>query len=106
MQIQINTDRNIDGDEDAIALLEGIVRSELDRFAEQITRVEVHLRDENSNKKGGSDDLRCMMEARLGGLQPLAVTHNAGTMEEATNGAAGKMKRSLESALGKLNERK
>jgi hypothetical protein len=106
MQIQINTDRNIHGHEDATLLLEAIVRSELDRWAEQITRVEVHLRDENSNKKGGSDDLRCMMEARLAGMQPLAVTHNAATKEEATSGAAGKMKRSLESALGKLNERK
>jgi ribosome-associated translation inhibitor RaiA len=105
MQIQINTDRNIEGDEATMQLVEGVVSSALDRFSEQITRVEVHFRDENSNKKGGIDDLRCMMEARLSGLQPIAVTHNAPTLEEAADGAAGKMKRSLESTLGRLNQR-
>jgi hypothetical protein len=104
MQVQINTDRNIDGNEATMELVEAIVRSELDRFRERITRVEVHLRDENSSQKGGSDDLRCTMEARVAGLQPLAVTHDAGTMEDAATGAAGKMKRSLESTLGRLAE--
>jgi hypothetical protein len=104
MQVQVNTDRNIDGGEDVVALVAAIVRGELDRFAEQITRVEVHLRDENSNKKGGSDDVRCMMEARLAGLQPLAVTHDAATLEEAASGAAAKMKRQVDSTLGRMSE--
>ncbi len=105
MQIQVNTDRNIEGDEAMTRLVEGVVHGALDRFSEQITRIELHFRDENSNKKGGSDVIRCLMEARLAGLQPVAVSHNAATMEEAADGAAGKMQRSLESTLGKLNQR-
>ncbi|CAN5647755.1 hypothetical protein BH23DEI1_BH23DEI1_24310 [soil metagenome] len=105
MQIQVNTDRNIEGNEAMTQFVESVVESALDRFSAQITRVEVHLSDQNSNKKGGGDDIRCMMEARLAGLQPIAVTHSAATMEEAADGAAGKMQRSLESTLGRLNER-
>lgn len=106
MQVQVNTDRNVDGNERLVELVESMVQSELARFAEQITRVEVHVRDENSDKKGGIDDLRCMMEARLSGLQPIAVTHTAPTVEEAVDGAAGKLKRSLESTMGRLNDRR
>lgn len=36
-----------------------------------ISRVEVHLSDEDG-KKGGQNDKRCMMEARLDGRQPAA----------------------------------
>jgi tetrahydromethanopterin S-methyltransferase subunit A len=105
MQVQVNTDRNITGDAAAIDLVEAMVRDALDRFSAKITRVEVHLSDQNSNKKGGSDDLRCAMEARVAGLQPIAVTHSAASMEEAANGAAGKLKRSLESTFGRLDQR-
>jgi ribosome-associated translation inhibitor RaiA len=105
MHIQFNTDRNIEGDEAMTHLVESVVHGTLDRFSEQITRVEIHVSDENSNKKGGSDVIRCLMEARLGGMQPVAVTHNAGTVVEAVDGAAGKMQRSLESTLGRLNQR-
>lgn len=86
-------------------LVESVVHGSLDRFSEQITRVEIHVRDDNSDKKGGNDDIRCLMEVRLGGLQPVAVSHNGAAVEEAVDGAAGKMQRSLESTLGRLNQR-
>ena len=41
-------------------------RTRCERFSAHITRVEVHLGDENAGKRG-SDDKRCMMEARLEG---------------------------------------
>ena len=105
MQIQFNSDRNIEGDEAMTRFVESVVHGALDRFSEQITRVEIHVRDENSDKKGGNDDIRCLMEARLAGLQPVAVSHNAASLEEAVDGSAGKMQRSLESTLGRLNQR-
>lgn len=64
MQIQINTDRHIEGHEAMVAQVRGVVKSALSRHEDLITRVEVHLSDENSNKKGGNDDIRCMMEAQ------------------------------------------
>ena len=101
MQIQINTDNHINGRERLASEAEAAVQSALENFAAQITRVEVHLSDENSHK-GGEHDKRCAMEARLEGRRPVAVTHEADTITQAIRGAAGKLERSLESTLGKL----
>jgi ribosome-associated translation inhibitor RaiA len=103
MQIQINTDSHIEGREELLRTVETEVEGTLGRFARQITRVEVHLNDENSHK-GGTNDKRCMMEARLAGMQPIAVTHHAATIEEAVDGAAGKLARTLDRTLGKLRD--
>lgn len=104
MQIQVNTDDNVEGQELA-RRIEGKVSASLSRFSGQITRVEVHLSDENAGKSGGMDK-RCLMEARPTGHQPLAVSHQAATLEEAFSGAAKKLQRSLESTLGRLGNRK
>ena len=106
MQIQINTDRNIEGREALAARVSGVVESTLSRFSNHITRVEVHLSDENSDKKGGNDHMRCLMEARLEGRQPVAVTHQAATLDQAVDGAADKLIRLIESTLGRLRDHK
>ena len=105
MKIQINTDSNIAGDDQLRREVETLLRDALGRFSEKITRVEVHLSDENSDKKPGVDDMRCLLEARLAGLQPIAVSHEAATVEEAVDGAAEKLKHSLDSTLGRLGSR-
>jgi ribosome-associated translation inhibitor RaiA len=105
MLIQINTDDNIDHSDGLMEGIEATVRDVLDRFADQLTRVEIHLSDENSDKKGGSTDMRCLLEARLAGFQPVAVTEEAATVEQAVEGAVRKMRRSLDSTLGKRRER-
>jgi len=104
MQIQINTDRNIDGHEAHATQVSSVVESALNRFSDHITRVEVHLSDENSKKKDGNDDMRCMMEARLEGRQPIAVTHQATTVDQAVDGAADKLTKLIESTLGRLRD--
>jgi len=104
MKIQINTDSNIAGNDQLRREVETLLRGALDRFSEKITRVEVHLSDENSDKKSGVDDMRCLLEARLAGLQPIAVSHEAATLQ-AVDGAAEKLKRSLDSTLGRLGDR-
>jgi ribosome-associated translation inhibitor RaiA len=103
MQIQINTDHNIEGNEGLAAQISGQVEIALRRISSHITRVEVHLSDENSGKNG-QNDKRCMMEARLEGRQPVAVTHQAATLKQAVDGAAGKLTRSIESTLGRLHD--
>ena len=104
MQIQINTDRNIEGGENLAAQIRAVVESALSRFSDRITRVELHLSDENSNKKGGSDDIRCLMEARLEGRKPVAVTHQAATVDQAVEGAADKLTSLINSTLGRLHD--
>ncbi|MBC8087387.1 MAG: HPF/RaiA family ribosome-associated protein [Phycisphaerae bacterium] len=101
MQIQVNTDHNIPGHEALVTEVEASVLSSLQRFGKQITRVEVHLTDENGNK-GGADDKRCVLEARLEGHQPLVVTHQAETLKQAYVGAAHKMKTALTTTVEKL----
>ena len=105
MKIQVNTDHNIHGHEATIEQVKATVESTLGHLAEHITRVEVHLSDENA-KNGGSTDKRCMMEARLEKHQPIAVTEEASTLDEAVEGAAHKLKRLLDHTLGRLSEHK
>jgi hypothetical protein len=45
----------------------------------------VHLGDENGHKRGGNDK-RCMMDARLDGRPPIAVTQQAPPLDQAVDG--------------------
>jgi len=47
-----------------------------------------------------------VMEARLEGRQPVAVTHHAPTVDQAVDGAAAKLARLIESTLGRLRDQK
>jgi ribosome-associated translation inhibitor RaiA len=105
MQVQINTDRNVEGHEALDSQVSGAVESALSRISDHITRVEVHLTDENSHKSS-QNDKRCVMEARLQGRQPIAVTHQAAILDQAVDGAADKLTRLIESILGRLRDQK
>ena len=99
MLIQINTDKNIEGGEGLIAHFTETLNNTLDRFDEQITRLEVHLSDENGKKEVG-DDKKCVLEARIKGLNPIAVTSHAATLHQAVKAASEKLISSLEKAIG------
>ncbi len=100
MQIQINTDHHIEGHEALAAHVRGVVEDALKRFDEHVTRVEVHLSDENANKSG-KHDKRCVIEARLRGRPPVAVTQHAENLHQAVDGASDKVVRLIESTLGR-----
>ncbi|MGH8178914.1 MAG: HPF/RaiA family ribosome-associated protein [Steroidobacter sp.] len=104
MQIQVNTDNHVHGSENLIGRVQEMVEGAVSHFSERITRIEVHLSDENS-AKGGADDKRCMLEARLGGLEPIAVTHQAESLQLAIDGAAEKLEKAIGHTVGRLNER-
>lgn len=101
MQVQITTDNNVNSGEELRAQVTATVEATLARFAPQLTRVEVHLGDENSHKKG-ENDKRCVIEARLAGHQPVAVTHHAATLDDAIDGAADRLERLLDHTIGRL----
>lgn len=105
MHIQVNTDDNIEGRQALTEQVEASIRNGLSRFAHQITRVEVHLSDQNA-QKGGSADLRCLLEVRPNGQEPVAVAHQGGTLLEASAGAVQKMQRRMQSRLGKQGNAK
>ena len=103
MKIQINTDNHISGSQQKSEPIIDSINDSLERFSEQITRIEVHLSDENSKKKG-QNDIKCLLEARLKGLDPVAVTEKADSIDEAVEGAIDKMISLLDSKLGKLKK--
>lgn len=101
MLIQFNTDNNIHGHDSLASRYISKLENSFDRFSERITRIEVYLSDNNSHKQG-SNDKRCVLEARLNGLDPIAVTHQAENLDLAVKGASDKLKSALESTLGRL----
>lgn len=105
MQIQVNTDNNVDGRDALIRQIEIEVEAAVGRFGSHLSRVEVHLGDENAGKAGAADK-RCMIEARPNGQQPVAVTHHAATLNEACVGAVQKLESLLESKFGRLLDHK
>jgi len=103
--IQIHSDNQIPSDNDRDTRLEEQVRQRLARFEERITDVEIHVSDING-PRGGAADLRCTLEARVNGIQPVAVADQGSSVDRAVLGAAKKAVRALDHQLGKLTDRK
>jgi ribosome-associated translation inhibitor RaiA len=101
MKIQFNTDKSINGDERSQDHFTTLIAEGLKRFDSHITRIEVHLSDENG-KKEGVNNMLCLVEARMEGRQPIAVTCHADTVELAVNGAIDKIKASLDTIIGRM----
>ena len=101
MQIQFNTDKTINGDERHQDYFTSQISEELKKYQSQITRIEVHISDENGEKEG-ENDIRCLLEARLEGRQPIAVSNQADTIEQSVSGAIDKLKASLKTILGRM----
>jgi ribosomal subunit interface protein len=103
MQIQINTDSTIEQHEPLTRHVESVVKEGLSRFSEHITRVEVHL-SETNDRKSSSGDHRCLMEARMEGHPPIAASDHAASLHQTIHGAAEKLKRSIDSTLGRIKD--
>ncbi len=104
MFVQVHTDNHIKGSDDLTRRVEDEVITALERFDDQVVTVEVHLADVNGQKHG--IDKRCLMEARLAGLQPIAATHMGETLDEAIEGAAEKLERAIANVVDKLEHHK
>ncbi|MEI6680962.1 MAG: HPF/RaiA family ribosome-associated protein [Mariniphaga sp.] len=100
MQIQIHTDHHIEGHEALVTWATGEIKNALRHHSANITRVEAHLGDGDGHKSGGNDK-RCVMEARVQGHSPLAVTEHAVTLYLSVTGAAQKLDRMIEGVLGR-----
>lgn len=105
MQIQINTGSQTQGSAHWSNDIATVIEEQLSRFADRITRAEVHLNDENSASKEGGNDKRCQIEVRIAGMQPISVSDQADSHNAALQGAADKMVSLLETTFGKLESR-
>jgi len=104
MLIQLNTDKNLTIHAEYEAQLTDKLTKELDRFSGHISRLEVHMSDENGSKSGLLDK-RCLLEARLEGRAPIAVSNLGQTYDLALAGAISKLKSSLTTFISKLQEK-
>ncbi len=102
-QVIVNTDNAIVGSEKLGAWVEGEVERALASFNSSITRVEIHLKAERA-AVSGSTETSCVIEARVAGLDPLIASEFASDTGGAVTGAAAKLNRVLESALGRLRD--
>jgi ribosome-associated translation inhibitor RaiA len=102
MQVQINFGDVQKSDAVASALNDQLNDS-LRLFRDRITRVEVHLRDDNGPKAGV--DKRCLLEARLAGMEPLAVEARGTDIYQVIIDAAGKLERAIRHKIERHDER-
>lgn len=105
MQIQVHSDNHIDGSARLAEWVSASVASKVERYDEELTRVVVHLNDENAHKAGASDK-RCQIEARPKGQAPISVTHKAESLEFALDGALEKLGHALDHQMGKLRNKR
>jgi hypothetical protein len=104
MLIEVRTDGNIKGSEQFSDHVKALVDTALDRFDDHIRRVDVYLSDAIGDKPG-HDDKCCVIEARRDGREPIVVTHQESTMDQAIQGAVHNLKKSVDSAFGKESTR-
>jgi ribosome-associated translation inhibitor RaiA len=104
MNIQLNTDKHIDGNKALEQFVNEKLKSTLKHLANHITRIEVHLSDQNGDKSG-ADDIQCKIEARIENRQPVMVTSRSDSKEKAINEAADKVKAKVSSIVSKMQAR-
>lgn len=100
MQIQVNSDRTVSVDASLTSFVKSEAERILDAVAAKVTRVEVHLSDENG-RKSGPGDKRCVVEARPAGARPLSTSATATRLDAAIGQALRKMQRALRSFFGR-----
>ncbi len=104
MLIQVHTDHNIESGAGLTKLVEDGMEMALGPQAMRITRADVHFRDESAGRATGSD-MRCMIEVRPAGHEPVVVTEHASTLDDAFAGAVDKVQRVVETLFDKLDDR-
>lgn len=103
MQFQFNSDNSVDAGAADAGKIEDVVRGRLEHVADRLTRVEVHVGDVNGPR---GDDIRCMVELRPEGMQPISASHEAASAEAAAAQAADKALTAFQRQIGKMTSRK
>ena len=98
MKVHVNSDHHIAAQAGLTTHVETSVTAALERFREKVTRIEVHLADENGEKSGPADK-RCTIEARLTGLNPIVVTDHADNLHQAIQHASIKLGKAVATAV-------
>ena len=104
MQFQFNSDNQVNCSAEEAERIEELVRGRLEHVADRLTRVEVHVGDVNGPR--GGDDIRCLVELRPTGMQPISATHEAASAPAAAAQATDKALSTYRRQIGKKTSRK
>lgn len=99
MNVEVSSDKSIT--DATLGTVVSAVETGLTRHKDRLTRAEVHLK--NVGVKGAARPIGCTIEVRPAGRDPVVASHEAESLDEAVDGAAGKMDRLLESLFGRLD---
>mgnify|MGYP003584887904 FL=1 len=104
MIIQLNTDKNLTIHSEYEAQITSKLNQDLERYTDHISRIEVHMSDENGSK-GGVNDKKCLLEARFEGKPPIVTSDLGDTYDLALKGATEKLRNALKTVVSKLQEK-
>ena len=104
MIIQLNADKNLTIHEAYETQISEKLSKDLERYSDHITRLEVHLSDENGNKSG-QNDKKCLLEARMEGKSPIVTSDLGNTYDLALKGATEKLKHAIGTVVSKMQEK-
>jgi hypothetical protein len=100
MQIHVHTDQATNSHAAAIKDIERVVVAGLSRFTDRLTRVDVHLSNDQPGASTGATT-RCLIEARPRGATPMVVTHRARTPIGSVKGGVRRLNTVLGARLGR-----
>jgi len=103
MIIQFNSSQHIEGSVRLQEYFTGVMNEEFSRFSHKITRIEIHISDENGDKPGPKNK-KCLMEARIEGKSPTVVEVHGNSYEECIKGAMAKLKTVMKNTFERLND--
>jgi ribosome-associated translation inhibitor RaiA len=104
MEVNVNTDNTIQRHSGLDERVTTLVEEAISRFGDHVRRVDVHLSNENKEKHEDGSNY-CMMEALVSGYAPVVVHAHAENLQQSITSAVGKLKRALDSAIGRLNDK-
>ena len=105
MQVQVHADDSIQGGESLAQWAQEEINAKLARLKEYVVRVEGFLTGVDALKTTGGPGKRCVLETRATGRPPIAVNAEAEKVKEAFSAAIEKLKRAVETDLGKLKDK-
>ncbi len=100
MKILINSDKTIHSSASLQDNLKDILHKELSHYQPKLSRIDVHLTDQNGVKEGVNDIL-CLIEAHIDGRPSALASEQADTVELAFSGALDHLVSSLERDFGR-----
>lgn len=101
MQVQFRTDNHITCTDAMAQWASKTIAAALNRYADRLGGVQAHVSDESAAKKSTAEPLLCTLQAHVEGQATLVVKHHGADMNQAIEGAADKMLRQIEHALGR-----